>query len=228
MVRLIKKLKLGFDTLMAPAEDPRQTYNQTCDRQRTLLVQIHQALLNITVAKEMLESKASDVRVKMPKMEEQARQMLVHGKEGLARLVLQRYQLVASELQRLEEQLGEVEQEEQRLRYAEQRLSAQIEDFYTRMEFIAARYSAAEAQVEISESLTAVSDELAELGRAMEQAERKSEYMQARAAAIDELVAGNVLELPGSSGDRTNWKLALMDIDQNVESHMLALKSDLA
>ncbi|HET6446572.1 MAG TPA: PspA/IM30 family protein [candidate division Zixibacteria bacterium] len=228
MVRLIKKLKRGFDTLMAPAEDPRLTYNQTCDRQRLLLTQIQLALQNIAGAKEMLESKAAEVRIKMPQMEEQARQLLENGKEDLARLVLRRYQLITSELQRLEKQLCEVEQEEHRLRYTEQRLTAQIEDFYTRMEFIAARYSAAEAQVEISESLTAVSDELVELGREMEQAERKSEYMQARAAAIDQLVAGNVLDLPGSSGDRIESNLALLDIDQDVELHLLALKGDLA
>jgi phage shock protein A len=227
MGRLIGKLKKGLGTLLAPAEDPRQTYAQTCERQRALLARVQQALVDISAAKKRLEAKAAEVRIRMPQMEEQARQWLRDGREDRARLALQRFELVASELQRLEAHLWEIEQEEHRLQLTEQRLSANIEAFYTRLEFIAARYSAAEAQVEINEALTGVSEELSELGLAMERAERKSEYMQARAAAIDRLVEENILELPGSTSAPAETQLAPPDLEGNVERHLLALKSGL-
>ncbi|GMQ79163.1 MAG: PspA/IM30 family protein [Anaerolineae bacterium] len=228
MGRLINKLKKGLNALMAPAEDPRQTYTRTCERQRVLLARVQQSLVEIAAVKKRLEVKAVDVRSRMPQIEEQARQSLRDGREDMARLALQRHQMVATELKQLEGQMRDIEQEEHRLRLTEQRLSAQIEAFYTRLDLIAVRYNAAEAQVEINEALTGVSEELAELGRAMEQAERKSEYMQARAAAIERLVEDNIFELPFSAGEMTGFQMASLGNDQDIESKLLALKNELA
>jgi phage shock protein A len=227
MSRFMKKLKKGLDTLIAPAEDPRETYLNTFDRQRALLVRVQQALVEIGKAKERLEAKAAEVRAKLPEFEEAARCALQTGREDMARLSLQRYQLVKSELTQLEGQLREIELEETRLWLTEQRLSNQIEAFYTRLEFAAARYSAAEAQVQIGEAMTGVSEELAELGRAMEQVERKSEHMQARAAAIDELVEYNILETPLPAG-RAAWDLAPPGLEGDIDAHLALLKQEMA
>ena len=62
----------------------------------------------------------------------------------------------------------------------------------------------------------------------MEQAERKSEYMQARAAAIDRLVEDNIFELAGSAGEMAEWQPAPLAPDEDVESHLLTLKNELA
>ena len=61
-----------------------------------------------------------------------------------------------------------------------------------------ARYSAAEARVRVNEALTGVSRELGTLAPALEHAEWKAEGMEARAAAIDSLVASGGLELAAS------------------------------
>ena len=42
--RLLSKLKSGLDALLAPAEDPRQTFTDAYKRQRVLLVKVEQAL----------------------------------------------------------------------------------------------------------------------------------------------------------------------------------------
>ena len=227
MARLINRLKKGLEGLMAPAEDPRLKYTQTWERQRLLLARVQNALADISAAKKRLEVKASNVRSRMPQMEEQARQSLREGREDMARLALQRRHLVTSELKQLEAQMNDVEQEEHRLRLTEQRLSAQIEAFNTRLDIIAARYSAAEAQVEINEALAGVSEELAELGQAMEQAERKSEYMQARAAAIDQLMKDSILDLPISAGTLSDLPIASLENDSDVEAQLQALKQEL-
>jgi len=225
--RLSKRMKKGMETLLTPAEDPRQTHVSSFERQRGLLVKVQTALLEVGKAKSRLEDKAAETRVKLPQLEELARQALREEREDLARLRLQRRQLASIELQGLEQQLSEIEREEHRLSLTEQRLSGQLAAFYTRQELIAARYSAAEAQVHIGEALSGVSTELAELSQAMAQAERKSVQMQARAAAIDRLVDEGLLEIPAAvdlaAGDDQLSDGHFVD----VENQLAALKAEL-
>lgn len=227
MRRWVRGLKKGLDDVMAPAEDPRQAYAYTVERQRELLSKVQRALAEIGATKKRLERKDNEVRGKLPILENRARQSLREGQEGQARLWLQRYQLAASELQRMEQQLRDTEMEEQRLWLTEQRLSSELEAFYARQELIAARYSAAEVQVQIGEALTGVSEELAELSRAMENAERESEHMQARAAAIDRLVDDGILELPAGMSQSDTEQLLPSGLDGDVERHLNELKAEL-
>jgi phage shock protein A len=217
-----------METLLTPAEDPRQTHVSSFERQRGLLVKVQTALEEVGKAKSRLEAKATETRAKLPQLEELARQALREEREDLARLRLQRRQLAGIELQGLEKQLLEIEREEHRLSLTEQRLSSQLTAFYTRQELIAARYSAAEAQVHIGEALSGVSGELAELSQAMAQAERKSAQMQARAAAIDRLVDEGLLEIPTAvelaAGDDLLCAGEIVDVDDQLA----ALKADLA
>jgi phage shock protein A len=57
-----------------------------------------------------------------------------------------------------------------------------------------AQYSAAEAQVHISEAATGVGDEMADVGAAMQRAIDKTDQMQARASAVEELLAAGTVE----------------------------------
>lgn len=226
--RFILLLKVWFKGFTAPAEDPRQTFAYAYQRQRELLLSVQQALADIGTSKQKLETKTVETREKLPRLEEQARRALISSREDLARLALQRRQVAVMELQALEDQVQEVQQEEQRLSLVEQRLAAQIEAFHARQEVIAARYSAAEVQVRITEALTGVSAELADLGNALEQAEQKTERMQARATAIDRLVEAGVLEMPGSpAGDDVARQLAHLDVSQAVEDQLAALKQQI-
>jgi phage shock protein A len=222
--RLGKKLQKA---LMSPAEDPRQTYESTFDKQRALLNHVRKALAEVAKAKSRLEEKASTTRAKLPELETLARQALLDGREDLARLRLQRRRLAQIQLKSLNQQLLEIEREEHRLSLAEQRLTDQLAAFQTRQELLAARYSAAEAQVHIGEALTGVSEELAGLNQAMAAAEQKSAQMEARAAAIDRLVDDGMLELPAAVDSISPGDLPLADDDIDVEEQLAALKEDL-
>ncbi len=216
-----------LSALFAPAADPRQTFANAYQRQRELLARVQGALAEIGASKAKLDAKGVEVREKLPQMEEQARRSLIAGREDLARLALQRRQVATIELHSLEGQLREVEQEEGRLSLLEQRLAMQIEAFHAQLEVIAARYSAAEAQVRMQEVLTGISDELADLGTALQQAEEKTEHMQARASAIDQLVEAGVLEMPGlAAGDAFERQLAQLDVGRAVEDQLAALKRE--
>jgi phage shock protein A len=150
-------------------------------------------------------------------MEDQARRELKAGHEAMARLALQRRQVVMAELATLEWQLADVEKEESGLAMIEMRLTGQIEAFAARQEVIKARFSAAEAQVRINEAMTGVSQDFADLTAALHRAERTTEQMQARATAIDRLVKDGDLETISFEGDSDA-------IDADVERQLDALK----
>ena len=194
--RLSRAAKGSLGALFAPAEDPRQTFASSYQRQRELLLKLGAALETIGASKRRLEAKTQSVRNSLPELEGQALTALTAGDENRARLILARRQLAVLELQTLDTQVGEVAQEEQRLCGVEQRVTAQLEAFHAQQEIITARHTAAEAQVRLGEALTGVSQDMDDLGTALRKAEEKTELMQARAFALDRLIAEGVLETP--------------------------------
>ena len=226
LARLKVAVAKGASAALAPAPDPRVTHLTSHQKQRALLNQVVKAGLEVTAAKLRLQATAEQVRQKLPAMEEQARSELRSGNEAMARLALQRREVVARELQTLERQLAEVEKEESALAVIEQRLTGQIEAFAARQEVIKARYSAAEAQVRISEAMTGVSQDFAELTATLQRAEQTTEEMQARATAIDRLVQEGDIESIGfaAGSDAIDARYQTLGADEDVERRLKALR----
>jgi phage shock protein A len=226
LARLTRLMREGASIALAPAPDPRLTHLTSHQRQRALLDQVAAAGREVTAAKERLQSTADSVRARLPAMEDQARQDVRAGREQAARLTLQRRQVVISELDTLQRQLAEVEKEEIALSMIEQRLSGQIQAFAARQEVIRARFSAAEAQVRINEAMTGVANDFAGLGETLEHAERTTEEMQARAAAIDRLVSEGDLDRIGFApgGDAIDERFRALSAEADVEGQLDALR----
>ena len=223
--RIGNRLKKSASIALAPAPDPRVTHLTSYQKQRAMLDQVAMAIDDVSKAKDRLAATASGVRERLPAMQDQAREELKAGRPTMARLALQRRQLAMLELKTLEKQLAEVENEEASLSMIQQRLSGQIEAFTARQEVIRARYSAAEAQVRINEAMTGVSQEFADLTAALQHAEEKTQSMQARATAIDQLVQDGDLDTIGTSTDDSNPELALVEAD--VERQLADLQRSL-
>jgi len=112
---------------------------------------------------------------------------------------------------------------------AEARLSAKVEAFRTRKEVIKATYSAAEAQVRIGEAISGISEELTDIGVAIDRAENKTAQLQARASAIDELMATGVLAdatLP-AGGSEIDRELQRLTSASTVEAELARMKAEL-
>ena len=224
--RLKAVLAKGATVALAPAPDPRVAQLTSHQKQRALLDQVVKAGQEVTAAKLRLQATAEAVRQKLPGMEAQARQELRSGNEAMARLALQRRQVVAHELETLERQLAEVEKEEAGLAVIEQRLSGQIEAFAARQEVIKARHSAAEAQVRINEAITGVSQDFADLTATLHRAEQTTEAMEARATAITRLVQEGDIESIGfaAGSDPLDARFQALGADEDVERQLKALK----
>jgi len=214
-------LKSGLDLLFAVAEDPGEVFPDAQERQNALLLKVRQAMVNNAQAGHRLTARLAQVQNKLPRLEEQAKQAVLAGQDDLARLALQRRQLALVELRALHDQQHEVQQEEHRLALVESRLVTHLETLRTRQEVIAARYTAAEAQVHLQEALGGLSTELNDLGLALEQAQTRAEDMQARAAALDQLFATGMLDLPEQLVAR---ELTELEMSQAVEMQLAQIK----
>lgn len=226
--RLGLLVKAWLNALFEPAEDPRKTFAPAYQSQRELLARVRNALDAIAASRARLESRSAEVGANLELLEERARQALVAGRDDLARLALRRRQVGVAEIKSLQGHLREVQAEEGRLSVAEQRLVNQIEVFRARLEVIAARYSTAEAQVQISEAIAGISDELSDLGAVLESAELKSEDMEARALALDELIEDGVLGT-SSAASSTAENLSVDGFDDSfeVEEQLGALRREI-
>lgn len=229
--RMATLIKAKISELLGAAEDPRQMMDYSYEKQLEMLQQVKRGIVEVVTARRRLELQATRQRDSAGKLEDQARRALAAGREDLARLALERKQVAAAQLQELQTQIAGLEQEHQRLTQADGRLAAKVEAFRTHKEVVKARYSAAEAQVRIGEAVTGLSEEMADVGLAVQRAEEKTEQLQARATAIDELVAEGTLEpalgVPGRS-DMIEQELQRLALTTSVESELEAMKRQLA
>jgi phage shock protein A len=223
--RFRRLLRNWAGSLAAPAEDPRRAYAYTQQRQLDLLEKIQRALAELDQSRSQLEGRAEEAATRATALEDRARHHLAAGREDLARSVLGRWAQVMAEARGLAEQIGEMRREVQRLALLQQRLRGGIEAFHAQQELIAARYCAAETQVRISTALSGVSGELADLGAALDAAAQRSEAMQARAAAIRELVESGALNAPGAGdGDPLAGQLTHLGAARDIEEALIRLK----
>ncbi len=220
-------VKAKMTKLLDRAEDPRETLDYAYERQLETMRKVKQGLVEVVAAKRRLQYQAERVRGDIPKVEQQAQQALGLGREDLARIALQRKQTALVELQGLEEQIDGLEQEQERLTQAEQRLKYKVNSFRTQKEVIKAQYTAAEASVRIGGALSGLSEEMADVGSAVERAQTKTEQMQARSAAIDELASVGLLDDFTQLQDPVGRELAKLSAEQNVELELEAMKKQL-
>ena len=107
------------------------------------------------------------------------------------------------------EQGQQLEAQQQKLIEGQKTLQTKVESFRTQKEVIKAQYSAAEAQVRIGEAATGIGEEMADVGLAIQRVKDKTEQMQARASAVEELTASGALEdFTGGGGDDIDRELA--------------------
>ena len=217
--------KMKTSSTLDEAEDPREVMDYAYGQQQAFLRKVKQGLVEVATAKHQLKSQVRRQEGRVPQLEAQAARAVAADREDLARVALQRKQVVLNELAGLEQQLAEVSEEERRLIVAEQQIAARIEEFRTHREVMSARYSAAEAKVRINESLTGVSGELGELSLALGRAEEKTQRMLARASALDALIDGGALGSTLGSGDFVEAELYKLEAENAIEVELAALRA---
>src|SRR5881398_3246068 len=209
MSRASMVIKAKFSKLLDRAEDPGETLDYSYERQLELLQNVKRGIADGVTAKKRLELQETQLQQSVVKLDTQARQALASGREDLARQALERKSGVQQQLQGLDQQVQGLEAQQEKLVASEKQLQAKIEAFRSQKEVIKAQYSAAEASVRIGEAATGIGEQMADTGLAIQRAKDKTEQMQARAGAIDELTTSGALE-DFTAGDKT-------DLDRELE-----------
>ncbi len=209
--RFATVVKAKLSKLLDRAEDPTETLDYSYEQQLRLLQDVKRGVVDVTTSKKRLTMQTAQLEQNVVKLETQARDALAAGRDDLARQALERKALVQRQLQDLDAQVAQLGDQQEKLVTSEKQLQAKIEAFRSQKEVIKAQYSAAEAQVRIGEAATGIGDQMADTGLAIQRAKDKTEQMQARASAVEELIEAGTLE-DFTGGDRTQLDRELEQI----------------
>ena len=221
-------IKAKFSKLLDRAENPSETLDYSYEQQLRLLQDVKRGVVDVTTSKKRLTMQTAQLEQNVVKLETQAREALAAGREDLARQALERKSLVQGQLQDLDQQVAQLEQQQEKLVASEKQLQAKVEAFRSQKEVIKAQYSAAEAQVRISEAATGIGDQMADTGLAIQRAKDKTEQMQARASAVEELIEAGTLEEITAGGDKSQLdrELEKIQASNQVDRELERLKAE--
>ena len=229
MKRVSLVFKAKANKALDKMEDPRETLDYSYQRQLELLTKVRRGVADVATSRKRVELQMNQLQQQSNKLEDQARKALGMGREDLARNALERKASAQGQLNELQAQYAQLQGEEEKLTVASQRLQSKVDAFRTRKETIKATYTAAEAQTRINEAFSGISEEMGDVGMAIQRAEDKTAQMQARAGAIDELMASGALDdAVGGRRDDIQSELDMISASSDVENELSRLKGEIA
>ena len=227
MSRASLVVKSKFSKLLDRAENPNETLDYSYEEQLRQLQNVKRGIADVTTAKKRLELQYTGMQQQVDKLDGQARQALQANREDLAREALTRKSAVQAQLEAIMQQGQQLEAQQQKLIEGERTLQTKVESFRTQKEVIKAQYSAAEAQVRIGEAASGIGEGMADTGMAIQRAKDKTEQMQARASAIDELTTSGALEDFTSDQTELDRQLSAIASQSQVDKELEQMKSEL-
>jgi phage shock protein A len=209
-------------------EDPRDTLDLSYEKQLESLTKVRRSVADVATAKKRIELQAAQLQKQADRLQEQAKAALAQNNEPLAREALSRRAAIGEQLSELQTQHAQVSEQQDKLVETSQRLQGQIEQFRTRKETLKASYTAAQAQTQVGEAISGISKSMGDAGGAMQRAQDKIASMQARAGAIDELLASGALSDLDHPVDDIQAELDKVSAGTQVDAELAALKAQLA
>lgn len=223
--RMSTVVKAKINIIVNRFEDPRETLEYSYQKQMELLQNVRRGVAEVATSKKRLELQKARLKMNMDQFDAQAKQAVTQSRDDLARMALERKTALKVQANELDRQILDLNDRQQKLQAAEARLATKVEAFRARKEAIKAQYSAAEAQVKVTESVTGISEEMADVGMAIQRAEDKTEQMEARSAALDELLASGILT--DYSGDsEIERQLHEAKAKDDVDAELAKLKAE--
>jgi phage shock protein A len=220
-------IKSKYSKLLNRAENPTETLDYSYEQMLQQLQNVKRGTADVVTSKKRLELQQQKLEQNVVKLETQARQAVAANREDLARQALERKAIAQQQLQDMDTQVKGLEDQQEKLVAAQQQLETRIESFRSQKEVLKAQYSAAEAQVKVGEAATGIGQHMNDTGLAIQRAKDKTEEMQARASAIDELTSTGALK-DFTAGDQTQLdrELAQISSASQVDDELAKLKAE--
>jgi phage shock protein A len=208
-------------------EDPRDTLDLSYERQVEQLTKVRRGVADVATARKRIELQAQGLQKQADKLQGQAKAALAQSNEDLAREALARRAALGEQLAELKTQHDQITEQEQKLVLTSQQLQGRVEQFRTQKETLKATYTAAEAQTKVGEAVSGISTSAKDAGATMQRAQDKIASMQARAGAIDELLASGALADLSTPVDDIQKELDKVSSTNQVDNELAALKAEL-
>lgn len=227
--RMSDVIQQRVNSVLDKAEDPNQALDLSYQKQLEALQQVRRGVADVLTSEKRLELQQNELKASQAKLQAQAREALQQNREDLARLALTRAQAAQEQLDGLQQQIDQLKAQEQKLEDTADKLRAKVEAFRTQRETMKAQYTAAKASTQVGESVTGLSEHMADVNLMLDRARDKTAQMQARAAAVDQLMDSGALDTigPGSQDD-IDRQLKVHVVDDAVDQQLAAMKAQLA
>ena len=220
-------IRAKLNALLNRTSDPAAELDYSYEQMRDELQDVTRGIADVTTQKKRLEIHRTRLRSNVEKHDTQARAALQEGRDDLARRALEKKQVNVSQITELTGQIDDLQETQDRLVGKRSELSSQIEQFRTKKETMKARYQAAEASARVSEAFTGAGDTMADVHRSIERATERTEQMEARAAALEELEASGELESVLDEGDSIDQELDRLSSERAVENELATLQAEM-
>jgi phage shock protein A len=217
------KANKALDAAEKPDEMLDYSYEQMLDQ----ITRVRQGLVSVAASRKRIELQEQQLQHSADHLQDQAKAALGQGRDDLAREALSRKAAAQAQIQGMEPQHQELTQEEEKLTQTLAALQERVNKFRSQKEVLKAQYTAASAMSSVNESVAGISGTLSDSGAALQRAQDKIATMQARAGALDELLASGVLEDVGGGDDDIQKELDQVGQAHDVDNELAALKAQL-
>ena len=175
--------------------------DQTYRTQTGLLQQVLRGVADVSTSRKRVDLQITQLAQQAAQLDQQAKDAVAAGRDDDARAVLTRKVTLEATAADLQAQRDDLLAEERKLEQSADRIRQDVESFRVRKDTLSARHTAASARAEISSATSGINSTVSEVGQAMETADRRTREMEAKADAVDELVAEGVVGTAGESAD---------------------------
>src|SRR6202034_2830568 len=210
------KANKALDAAEKPDEMLDLSYEQMLDQ----ITQVRRGLVEIAASRKRIELQEQQFQHTVDHLNDQAKAALGQGREDLAREALSRKAAAQAQIDAMEPQHQQLAEQEQKLEHTLDALQKRVNDFRTQKEVLKAQYTAAQAQTSVNETAAGISTTFGDTGADIARAQDKIAQMQARAGAVDELLASGVLEDVGGDTDDIQAELDETSTAAGVDSEL--------
>jgi phage shock protein A len=217
------KANKALDAAERPDEMLDLSYEQMLDQ----ITQVRRGLVDVAGSRKRIELQEQQFQHSVDHLNDQAKTALAQGREDLAREALSRKAAAQAQIDAMESQHQQLTDQEQKLEHTLDALQKRVNDFRTQKEVLKAQYTAAQAQNSVNETAAGISGTSGDTGADIARAQDKIAQMQARAGAVDELLASGVLEDVGGDTDDIQQELDEASTSAGVDKELAAHKAEI-
>jgi phage shock protein A len=217
------KANKALDAAEKPDEMLDLSYEQMLDQ----ITQVRRGIVAIAASRKQIELQEQQLQHSVDHLQDQAKAALAQGREDLAREALSRKAAAQEQIDAMTPQHDQLAAEEEKLEQTLAALQKRVNTFRTQKEVLKAQYTAAQAETTVGESAAGISKTFGDSGAELQRTQDKIAQMQARAGAVDELLASGVLEDVGGDTDDIQKELDEAGTAAGVDKELAALKAEI-